>query len=167
MEHALSHLTELEALAAEYGVLAVIHPHVGTMVETKDDIERVLAGSTIGFCLDTGHMFIGGTDPVEFTRDHADRVKHVHAKDVNLDIARRVKAGELTYYDGVVSGMYVPLGQGDVDIASIVRSLESSGFTGWYVLEQDNVVTTEPAAGAGPAADARVSVDYLRSLLGE
>ena len=161
------HLTALEALAAEFGVLAVIHPHVGTMVETKDDIERVLAGSSIGFCLDTGHMFIGGTDPVEFAREHADRVKHVHAKDVNLAIARRVKAGELTYYDGVIAGMYVPLGQGDVDVASIVRSLEASGFTGWYVLEQDNVVTTEPADDGGPAVDARISVDYLRSLLDE
>lgn len=161
------HLAELEALAAKYGVLAVIHPHVGTMVETKDDIERVLAGSSIGFCLDTGHMFIGGTDPVEFARDHADRVRHVHAKDVNLTIAGTVKSGELTYYDGVIAGMYVPLGQGDVDIAAIVQSLEAAGFTGWYVLEQDNVVTGEPADGAGPFADARASVAYLRSLLGE
>lgn len=161
------HLAELEALATEYGVLAVIHPHVGTMVETKDDIERVLAGSSIGFCLDTGHMFIGGTDPVEFARDHADRVRHVHAKDVNLAIAGAVKSGELTYYDGVIAGMYVPLGQGDVDVASIVRSLEAASYTGWYVLEQDNVVITEPAEDAGPAVDARISVDYLRSLLGE
>lgn len=161
------HLAELEALATEYGVLAVIHPHVGTMVETEDDIERVLAGSSIGFCLDTGHMFIGGTDPVEFARDHADRVRHVHAKDVNLAIAGSVKSGELTYYDGVIAGMYVPLGQGDVDVASIVRSLEAASYTGWYVLEQDNVVITEPAEDAGPAVDARISVDYLRSLLGE
>jgi inosose dehydratase len=61
----------------------------------------------------------------------------------------------------------VPLGQGDVDVASIVRSLESAGYTGWYVLEQDNVVTTEPAQDAGPAVDARISVDYMRSLLGK
>lgn len=161
-----ANLSALEKLAAEYGVLAVIHPHVGTMVENADDIDRVLAGTTIGFCLDTGHMLIGGADPVAFTGKNAARVKHVHAKDVSLAIANRVKAGEITYYEGVVAGMYVPLGQGDVDIAAIVRALESSGYSGWYVLEQDNVVTGEPADGSGPFADAKASVAYLRSLLG-
>lgn len=160
-------LSEIESLAAEFGVLAVIHPHVGTMVETGDDVARVIAGSDIGFCLDTGHMLIGGSDPVDFARDHAHRIKHVHAKDVDLAIASRVKAGDISYYDGVVAGMYVPLGRGDVDVASIVRSLETAGFTGWYVLEQDHVVTAEPSEGAGPFADAQASVTYLRSLLGE
>jgi len=68
---------------------------------------------------------------------------------------------------GVAAGMYVPLGQGDVDVASIVRSLEGAGFSGWYVLEQDYVVNAEPAEGEGPIIDARASVTYLRSLLGE
>lgn len=160
-----ANLTELQALASEYGVLAVIHPHVGTIVESGDDVARVLSGTDIGFCLDTGHMLIGGADPVAFANEHADRIKHVHAKDVNLAIASKVKSGELTYHEGVVAGMYVPLGQGDVDVASIVRALEASGFDGWYVLEQDNVVSAEPAEGAGPFADAKASVTYLRSLL--
>ena len=162
-----TNLTELEALAAEYGILAVIHPHMGTIVESAEDVERVLAGTNVGFCLDTGHMLIGGADPVAFARDHADRVKHVHAKDVNLALANKVKSGEWSYYEGVAAGMYVPLGEGDVDVASIVHSLESAGFAGWYVLEQDYVVTEEPAEGAGPIIDARASVSYLRSLLGE
>ncbi len=160
-----ANLTELQALASEYGVLAVIHPHVGTIVESGDDVARVLSGTDIGFCLDTGHMLIGGADPVAFANEHADRIKHVHAKDVNLAIASKVVSGELTYHEGVVAGMYVPLGQGDVDVASIVRALEAAGFDGWYVLEQDNVVSAEPAEGAGPFADAKASVTYLRSLL--
>lgn len=162
----LGNLDRLERVAAEYGVLAVIHPHVGTMVETSDDVQRVLEGSRIGFCLDTGHMFIGGADPVEFARAHADRIKHVHAKDVRFELANRVKDGEMTYYEAVVAGMYVPLGQGDVDIASIVNALSAAQYDGWYVLEQDNVVGAEPAAGTGPFADAKASVTYLRSLLG-
>jgi inosose dehydratase len=162
-----NNLTALEALAAEYGVLAVIHPHMGTIVESGDDVERVLAGTNIGFCLDTGHMLIGGADPVAFAAKHADRVKHVHAKDVNLALASKVKSGEWTYHQGVVAGMYVPLGQGDVDVASIVRSLEAAGFDGWYVLEQDNVVDAEPGTGEGPFADAKASVTFLRSIVGE
>ena len=163
----LANLDRLEAIAAEYGVLAVIHPHVGTMVETSDDIEKVLSGSGIGFCLDTGHMFIGGADPVAFARSHADRIKHVHAKDVKFQLANKVISGELTYYQAVIEGMYVPLGQGDVDIAAIVTALQSAHFAGWYVLEQDHVVANEPAEGSGPVSDAKASVAYLRSLLGE
>ena len=163
----LANLDRLETIAAEYGVLAVIHPHVGTMVETSDDIEKVLSGSGIGFCLDTGHMFIGGADPVAFARSHADRIKHVHAKDVKFQLANKVISGELTYYQAVIEGMYVPLGQGDVDIAAIVTALQSAHFAGWYVLEQDHVVADEPAEGSGPVSDAKASVAYLRSLLGE
>ena len=162
-----ANLDKLEKVAAEYGVLAVIHPHVGTMVETGDDVERVLAGSKIGFCLDTGHMMIGGADPVEFARRHADRIKHVHAKDVNEPVADQVRDGSKTYIEAVGSGLYAPLGQGDVDIKTIVDSLEAVGYKGWYVLEQDTIVTSAPADGSGPIDDARASVTYLRSLLGE
>ncbi len=161
----LSNLGTLRDLAATYGVTAVIHPHVGTMVEDNADITRVLNGSDIGFCFDTGHMLIGGTDPVQFAVEHADRIKHVHLKDVNLPVAERVRSGEITYYVGVTQGLYAPLGQGDVDVATIVGSLTKAGFTGWYVLEQDNVITAEPGEGAGPLADARASVEYLRSVL--
>lgn len=161
----LANLGALRDLAATYGVTAVIHPHVGTMVEDNADITRVLNGSDIGFCFDTGHMLIGGTDPVQFAVEHADRIKHVHLKDVNLPVAERVRSGEITYYVGVTQGLYAPLGQGDVDVATIVGSLTKAGFTGWYVLEQDNVITAEPSEGAGPLADARASVEYLRSVL--
>jgi inosose dehydratase len=162
-----ANLDKLEKVAAEYGVLAVIHPHVGTMVETGDDVEHVLAGSGIGFCLDTGHMMIGGADPVEFARKHAARIKHVHAKDVNESVADLVRNGSKTYIEAVASGLYAPLGQGDVDIKTIVDSLEAVGYTGWYVLEQDTIVQSAPAEGTGPVDDARASVTYLRSLLGE
>lgn len=154
----------LEA-AQKVGVSVALHPHAGTMVETQDDLNHILTGSAVSICFDTGHMFIGGIDPVQFAVDHADRVSHVHLKDVNLEAARKVQAGEQTYYDAVVAGMYRPLGEGDVDIATIVSSLEKAGFDGWYVLEQDNVIHYEPAEGEGPVADAKASLDYLKSLL--
>lgn len=160
-------LERIKRAAAEVGVEAVLHPHVGTMVETEADVKKVLDGSTIKFCLDTGHMIIGGTDPVKFAEDHADRVAHSHLKDVNLAIADRVQSGEITYYHGCVEGMYVPLGTGDVDVKSIVRSLIKSGYDGWFVLEQDNVITAEPANGAGPFADAKASVEFIKSVAAE
>ncbi|NNC11556.1 TIM barrel protein [Planctomonas sp. JC2975] len=161
----LGNLDRLRQTAQDAGVLAVLHPHVGTMVETADDLDRVLAGSGIPLCLDTGHLLIGGTDPVAFAAAHADRIAHVHLKDVDLALVRTVQTGERTYYDAVVAGMYRPLGQGDVDVRSILASLDAVGYDGWFVLEQDNVIDDAPEEGAGPIDDARASVEFLRSAL--
>ena len=158
-------LDRIKDHAASLGITAVLHPHVGTMVETEDDINHVLAGSSIKFCLDTGHMLIGGTDPVAFARNHADRVAHSHLKDVNLEVAKRVQSGEITYYQGILQGMYVPLGEGDVDVRSIVTDLVKSGYDGWFALEQDNVINNEPGLGEGPLADAKKSVEFIRSVV--
>ena len=109
----LGNLDRLAARAAERGITAVLHPHVGTMVENPDDVQRVLDGSGIALCLDTGHLLIGGTDPAELTRQVPERIAHTHMKDVDNRFARRVQGGELTYTEAVREGMYVPLGTGE------------------------------------------------------
>jgi len=162
-----TNLDRIRDYAATKSVKAVLHPHVGTMVETEDDIMRVLHGSAIPFCLDTGHMLIGGTDPVAFAQKYSDRVAHSHLKDVDLSWAKKVQSGELTYYQAVTKGMYRPLGQGDLDVRGIVRSLLSAGYDGWFTLEQDNVVTEAPAIGQGPMLDAKASVAFLQGVLDE
>jgi len=161
----LRNLDRIFARAAEHRVGAVLHPHVGTMVETGDDVQRVLEGSTMSLCLDTGHLLIGGTDPAELTRQVPDRIAHTHLKDVDSTVAAKVRSGALTYYDAVAQGMYRPLGTGDVDIAGIVNTLQTNGYTGWFTLEQDTILTEEPPPGTGPIDDARISADYVRSLL--
>lgn len=161
----LANLDRISDAAAAHGLLATIHPHVGTMVESGDETDRVLAGSRIALCLDTGHLLIGGGDPVRVAVEHPGRIGHVHLKDVRHDLAARVKRGELTYTEGVAQGMYVPLGAGDVDLAAIVGALETHGYDGWYVLEQDTILTGAPAdTGVDPLADVRASVAHIRSL---
>lgn len=160
----LANLDRLAVRAAEHGVRAVLHPHVGTMVETTDDVQRVLDGSSISLCLDTGHLLVGGTDPAELTRQVPDRIAHAHVKDVDLGLAKQVRSGRRSYTEAVRDGMYRPVGQGDVDFAAIVGHLRAAGYDGWYVLEQDTVLTEEPH-DAGPAADVRTSVAALRELL--
>jgi inosose dehydratase len=160
----LRNLNRISDRAAEHGVSAVLHPHVGTMVENGDEVQRVLSGSSVSLCLDTGHLLIGGTDPAELTRQAPDRIAHTHLKDVNSQIADQVRAGRLSYTEGVVEGMYRPLGTGDVDVEAIVSTLEGHGYTGWYTLEQDTILTEEPR-GEGPVTDVRTSADHVRSLL--
>jgi len=160
----LANLDRLTSLAAGHGVRAVLHPHVGTMVENGDEVRRVLEGSSISLCLDTGHLLIGGTDPAELTRQAPERIAHTHLKDVDARIAGRVQDGRLTYTEGVRDGMYRPLGSGDVDVPAIVGYLRARGYDGWYVLEQDTILTEEPR-GDGPVADVWTSAEYLRSVL--
>jgi len=163
----LANLDRLALLAADHDITATLHPHVGTMVENADDVERVLGGSSIGLCLDTGHLLIGGVDPVELAKSHTDRIVHTHLKDVDAGWAAKVQAGAVSYTEAVRQGMYRPLGAGDVDLAAIVTTLESSGYSGWYVLEQDTILAGAPGSGSdGPLADVRASVEHLRRLAG-
>ncbi len=162
----LRNLDRLTELAASRGVRASLHPHVGTMVEREEEVRRVLEGSVVPLCLDTGHLLIGGTDPVALAAEHAARINHVHVKDVRHDLALRVQRGETTYTDAVRQGIYTPVGTGDVDFAAIVSALDAVGFDGWYVLEQDTILTGEPPEGTGPLEDVRRSLEHLRALAG-
>jgi inosose dehydratase len=159
----LANLDRLAGRAADRGVAATLHPHVGTMIENRDEVDRVLDGSAVPLCLDTGHLLIGGTDPVTLTREAPGRIAHTHLKDVDATLAARVRSGEIGYTDAVRDGIYRPLGQGDIDIAGIVTTLEANGYSGWYVMEQDTTLAAEPS-GAGPKADVEASIAYLRSL---
>ena len=159
----LANLDRLAEVAAARGVTAVLHPHVGTMVENRSEVDRVLAGSAIPLCLDTGHLLIGGTDPLDLARAVPQRIAHTHLKDVDAGLAARVQSGELTYTEAVAQGMYRPLGAGDVDIAGIVSTLRDNGFDGWFVLEQDTILDGEPA-DEGPIRDVLASVTYLRGV---
>jgi inosose dehydratase len=77
-----------------------------------------------------------------------------------------VRRGERPYAAAVGAGLYRPLGEGDARVADLVRLLEEAGYAGWYVLEQDAVLTGEPAPGAGPIADVRTSVGFLHQTAG-
>jgi len=161
----LAALDEGAARAARHGVRAVLHPHVGTVIESAQDIDRVLAGSSIPLCLDTGHLLVGGVDPAELAERAGDRVAHAHLKDVDGALCAAVRNHEIAYSDAVRKGLYRPLGQGAIDVPRLIRALERHGFAGWYVLEQDVMLDAEPANGNGPAADVQASVEYLRGIL--
>ena len=159
-----TNLDRIRDEAGQRGITATLHPHVGTLVERPDEVDKVLLGSQIPLCLDTGHLLIGGTDPAELAARVPDRIAHTHLKDVDAGLAARVRAGELTYSAAVRAGMYRPLGSGDVDITAIVSGLEAHGYDGWYVMEQDTILSAEPAAGEGPSRDVRDSLAFITGL---
>lgn len=156
-------LDRIASHAAQRNVRAALHPHVGTMVERRSEVDRVLDGSEVPLCLDTGHLLVGGTNPVDLVREVPDRITHTHLKDVDAALADDVLTGVKPYTDAVREGMYRPLGDGDVDIRGIIEGLEGNGYAGWYVMEQDTILAAEPT-GEGPSADVRASVEFLRGL---
>ncbi|HZD72648.1 MAG TPA: TIM barrel protein [Actinomycetota bacterium] len=161
----LANLDRVRDAAAGRGLTATLHPHVGTVVEGPEEVTRVLEGSSIPLCLDTGHLVIGGSHPARLAAAVPERIAHVHLKDVDAWLAAQVRSHEVSYTRAVAAGMFRPLGTGDAEVASIVRVLESSGYRGWYVMEQDRVLDHQPAPGKGPVTGVRASLAFLRGLV--
>ncbi len=157
-------LKEASELVRRRGLTPVVHPHYGTWVSTALDVERLLDLTDLDLCLDTGHIGLAGHDPVEIAAAATDRVRHVHLKDVDLDMAERVRRGLISYHQAVRNGLYPALGRGGAGVEKVIRLLEKSGYRGWYVLEQDMALAGAPSEGAGPIKYARRSVEFLMTL---
>jgi len=150
---------------AAHGLTMALHPHAGSVIEKDAQIERILAESDVPVCLDSGHLAIGGVDPVEFVSRHADRIVHVHLKDLDAGLAEQVANGALSLVEATRRGMFRPLGRGDVAIDEVVAMLDRHGYERWLVLEQDTTLTgEEPPVGSGPMIDVQASIEYLASL---
>jgi len=159
-----THAAEVQALAAERGITFALHPHVGTVIETAEQVSRALAESEVGWCLDTGHLLLGGTDPATFAREHGDRITHVHLKDVDDAAAAELRAGRLTLLQATQRGLFVALGRGGAHVATVLRALDDHGYDGWLVLEQDTAITAdEPAVESGTLRDAAESIAFINS----
>ena len=165
MKRVAEGLARVDEICARAGLLQVLHPHVGTLVETASDIDLALEHTDVAWCLDTGHVVAGGVDPVAFAKTQADRVGHVHLKDVATATAQRVLNRELSLVAGVQEGLFTVLGEGDVPVDEVVLTLEEQGYQGWYVLEQDTALAELPAENGGPIRDVERCLDYLRSTV--
>jgi inosose dehydratase len=133
------HAAVSRSLAA--GVAPTFHPHAATYVETREEVERLLEanGPELGLCLDTGHSVIGGIDPAELASAAADRLAHVHLKDVDPDVRARLAAGELDVDEAWEQGLFSPFGDGEADLPGFLALPEIRSFDGWAVIEQDRV----------------------------
>lgn len=156
-------LARLDEICTAEGVAHVLHPHVGTLVESRDDVAHILDGSDVHLCLDTGHFRIGGVDSVALACEAPRRVGHVHLKDVRDAIADELRGGRVDLRGATRRGLFVPLGDGDAGVAEVLRALEDGGYAGWYVLEQDTVVDRVGEA-ATPTDEIRRSTDFVRGL---
>ena len=113
-------LAAVDTICDDHGLTQVLHPHLQTVVETSPDVERVLEGCDVRWCLDTGHLLLAGGDPVAAVRRWAGRIGQVHLKDADLAVHERVRAAGGGLADVVAAGGFCPLGTGDVDFAGVL-----------------------------------------------
>lgn len=151
-------------IASRHGLRTALHPHWGMAVVCQDHVERVLNRSSVELCIDTGHLALADADPVAIAEVSAGRVAHVHLKDLDESLAVRVRSGDLAFRQAVIDGLFLPLGDGGVDIGGFVAALEVQGYEGWYVIEQDMVLDSEPDGGEGPIVAAKRSFSFLERL---
>lgn len=160
--------SRLDEIAHDYDLTHVLHPHWGTLAERRDEVWRTLEDSEVLICLDTGHLTLGETDPVEFAEAAGSRIAHAHLKDASNAIAARLRSGEIDLVPAVQQGLFRALGDGDAPVAATVRALEKSGYDGWYVLEQDlSLDSDDRDAVDGATENVRRSIDFLRALQDE
>jgi inosose dehydratase len=152
-------------LTEPLGLTLAVHPHIGTMIEGREDVDRLLELTDAVLCLDAGHLAVAGVDPVEVAAGAGGRVRHVHLKDVDASLAQDVMSGRKRYAAAVAGGLYRPLGRGSIDFAALLDRLEAGGYGGWYVLEQDVMLSAEPERGEGPVQEVRESLRWFEKLV--
>jgi inosose dehydratase len=161
---ALERLDRAVRRCRDAGVRPVFHPHAGTYIETPGEIERMLAGSDVELCLDSGHIAIGGGDPVAIAQRCAGRIAHLHLKDVDGAMLERLRAGEIEMMAAWEAGLFCPLGEGIVDVEGFLAATTANGFDGWLVLEQDRVAVRDPDLDDVRAVEER-NLDAVRRAL--
>lgn len=154
-------VNEVGAILLGEGVRACFHNHVGTVIETREEVDRLfdLVDPNVVFMgPDTGHLAWAGADVTQFFRDYADRIKSAHLKDIDASVRDRGRDAEWDYGKFTSEGVFVELGEGCVDFPELMRILEGAGFEGWLLAETD--VTQKPSA----LESAIVSREYLKSI---
>jgi inosose dehydratase len=142
------------------GYEPTFHPETGTNVEAPWEIERVLEVSDIGLCLETGHMMLGGGDPLAALQDWAGRINHVHLKDAVRSVMRGIVADGAPVTEIWSREAFCALGHGDLDVQAVLDGLHRIGFRGWLVVEQD-IFPRTPERFARAAQDQRDNRAFL------
>ena len=132
-------LTEVADYVTAQGLRFAYHHHLGTVVESSEDIERFLksTGPSVGMTVDTGHAALAGVDPIALIREHPQRVAHVHCKDVRGQVFRNIKTAGGSFLHGVLDGMFTVPGDGDLDFKQVMQALAAIGYSGWIIVEAE------------------------------
>jgi inosose dehydratase len=132
-------LTALAERMADFGVRMAFHHHMGTIVETDEEVGLLMrhSGEAVGLLYDTGHSIFSGGDPLALIKKHVKRVVHVHCKDARRDILEKARRDDMSFMDAVIAGIFTVPGDGFIDYPAILRVLADNNYSGWLVVEAE------------------------------
>ncbi len=156
----------LEVLARHIknrGMVSAYHHHMGTVVQSAEDIDRLMAGTqTLGLLYDTGHLLFAKADPIAVLKAHASRISHVHCKSVRPSVLEEKLKVDSAFFSSVLDGVFTVPGERDdiVDYDRIIETLKSAGYCGWLVVEAE-----QDPSKADPFTYAQLGYETLHSIL--
>jgi inosose dehydratase len=152
-------LNEVARHLRQNGVRLAFHHHMGTVVQTEAEIDRLMAGTSddVGLLLDTGHLVFAGGDPAVVARRHGARIVHVHCKDIRGPVLADVLRNDRSFLTAVLDGVFTVPGDGSIDFETPLRELRHAGYAGWLVVEAE-----QDPAKAHPLTYARLGFTHLR-----
>lgn len=157
-------LNKLGKIAKDKGMVLTFHHHMGTVVQTEEEIDRFMASvdpELVFLLFDSGHLSFAGIDPEKILRKYVDRVRHVHLKDLRKDVVKQSRDEKWSFLKGVRAGTFTVPGDGDVDFAPIFAILEEAGYEGWVVVEAE-----QDPAKANPLEYAMKARKYIAEKTG-
>lgn len=151
-------LDQVARYCLDQGVQVAYHHHMGTVVESADDVRRLMdnTGEAVGLLLDTGHLKFAGDDPLQIQQEYAGRICHVHCKDIRAEVLADARNRDLSFLDCVLNGTFTVPGDGCIDYPTLFKGLKASGYEGWLVVEAEQ----DPAV-AHPLTYARMGYEGL------
>lgn len=160
----LDRLNTLGSWMAAQGVGIAFHHHMGTVIETSSEVDRLMEGTgpDVGLLFDTGHLAFAGADPAPVARRWAHRINHVHAKDVRPLVMQQARLERWSFLDSVVAGVFTVPGDGCLDFAAALQPLADADYAGWIVVEAE-----QDPAKANPLIYAKRGLSHLRKTLDE
>lgn len=134
----LDGIQRLGDLATEKGMKVVYHHHMGTGVQTTEEIARLMEGTDpkkVSLLYDTGHLVFSGEDYLEVLAKYMDRIHHVHLKDVRAEVAQKVRDEKMSFLQGVKQGVFTVPGDGQIEFKPVFKLLYEANYEGWFVVE--------------------------------
>ena len=154
-------LSELAKWTAGQGMPMAYHHHMGSIIESEDEVNWLMQGSTpdLHLCFDTGHLLFGGGDVLATLNRWADRVHHVHFKDIRPAVVADVRANDRSFLDAVIAGAFTVPGDGCIDFQAVANQLKAMDYAGWIVVEAE-----QDPAKANPTTYSKMGYDHILSV---
>jgi inosose dehydratase len=157
-------ITELAKWMGDQGMPMAYHHHMGTIIESEDDVNWLMEGSgpDVNLCFDAGHLLFGGGDVMATLNRWGDRVQHVHFKDIRPAVVQDTRENNRSFLDAVIAGAFTVPGDGCIDFQAVANALKAMGYDGWIVVEAE-----QDPAKAPPYEYSKLGYDHIVDVCGQ